>query len=92
MMFSYQLTQKPEPLGIRFESYSMIDTAFLLIVYKLKTITYSSTQIFKELIDLVLHKGNMKRDDHWIAERAPYLDIAICSQEDFSLACTTQRS
>ena len=48
--------------------------------------------MFKELIDLILHKGNMKRDDHWIDGRAPYLDYAICSQEYFSLAFKTQRS
>jgi len=29
---------------------------------------------------LILHKGDLKRDDHWIAERGPYLDIAMASQ------------
>ena len=35
---------------------------------------------------MILHKGDMKRDDHWIAERGPYLDIAIGSQEKFLTA------
>ena len=44
--------------------------------------------IFQELIDLILHKGDLKRDNHWIAERGPYLDIAMASQEHFQMTWT----
>jgi len=59
-----------------FKNFKPVNSNDVLI----STYPKAGTTWHQELIDLILHKGNMKRDDHWIAERAPYLDIAMCSQ------------
>ena len=49
----------------------------------ISTYPKAGTTWHQELIDLILHKGDLKRDDYWIAERGPYLDIAMHSQAGF---------
>ena len=40
---------------------------------------------FQEILDLILYRGDLKRDNYWLTDRSPFLDITFQSQEIFYL-------